>query len=52
MCSPHLCIEQSMMAGLKGATDSIRGRNVSNKNKFISVLSRPADVSIDTNKQR
>ena len=45
--SPDLCIEQTLMAGLKGATGLTRGRSLDEQNRLVWVLSRPAIVSID-----
>ena len=41
------CIEQSLMAGLKGATGLTRGRGVDEQSRLVWVLSRPAVISID-----
>ena len=46
--SPDLCIEQTLMTGLKGATGLTRGRSLTEQNRLIWVLSRPAVVLIDT----
>ena len=42
--SPDLCVEQTLMAGLKGATGLRRGRSLTEHNLLIWVLSRPAVV--------
>ena len=44
--SPDLCIEQTLMAGLKGATGLTRGRSLTEQSRLIWVLSRPALISI------
>ena len=46
--SPDLCIEQTSMAGLKGATGLTRGRSLTEQSRLIWVLSRPALISIDS----
>ena len=46
--SPDLCIEQTLMAGLKGATGLTRRRSLTKHNRLVWVLSRPAVVLIDT----
>ena len=45
--SPDLCIEQTLMAGLKGATGLTRDRSLDEQNRLVWVLFRPAIVSID-----
>ena len=46
--SPDLCIGQTLMAGLKGATGLTSGRSLTEQNRLIWMLSRPAVVLIDT----
>ena len=43
--SPYLCIEQTLMAGLKGATGLTKGRSLSEKSRWV--LSRRAISATD-----
>ena len=46
--SPDLCIEQTLMASLKGASGLTRGRSLSEINRLVWVLSRPFVLTIDS----
>ena len=46
--SPDLCIEQTLMAGLKGSTGLTRGRSLTEQSRLVWVLSRPAIAALDT----
>ena len=45
--SPDLCIEQTLMASLKGCTGLTRGRSLSDISRVVWVLSRPGILTID-----
>ena len=46
--SPDLCIEQTLMAGLKGSTGLTKGRSLTEQSRLAWVLSRPAIAALDT----
>ena len=46
--SPDLCIEQTLMASLKGSSGLTRGRSLSEINRLVWVLSRPFVLTIDS----
>ena len=45
--SPDLCIEQTLMASLKGSTGLTRGKSLSDVSRLIWTLSRPGVLTID-----
>ena len=45
--SPNLCIEQTLMASLKGSTGLKRGKSLSDVSRLVWILSRPGVLTID-----
>ena len=45
--SPDVCIEQTLMASLKGSTGLTRGKNLSDISRLAWTLSRPGVLTID-----
>ena len=45
--SPDLCIEQTLMASLKGSTGLTRGKSLSDISRLVWTLSRPGVLTID-----